>query len=73
MIKTTRGKSELKKEWDEQITEGGKTYTLHLKLFKSTPKISDDEGNTINVDKRNDKILIEHWGKVEFHHEDLHS
>lgn len=72
MIKTTRGKPELKKEWDEQITEGGKTYTPHLKLFKSTLKISDDEGNTINVDKRNDKILIEHWGKVEFHHEELH-
>jgi hypothetical protein len=47
--------------------------SLHLKLFKSALKISDDEGNTINVDKRNDKILIEHWGKVEFHHEDLHT
>jgi hypothetical protein len=66
------GKPELRKEWDEQITEGGKTYTLHLKLYKSTLKISDGEGNTINVDKRDGKILIEHWGKVEFHHEDLH-
>ena len=68
----TKGKPELAKEWDVQIDEGGALYDLHLKLYKSTLKISDDEGNTINVDKRKGKILIEHWGKVEFHHEELH-
>lgn len=62
-----RGKPELEREWDVQITEGGKTYNLHLKLYKSTLKILDDEGNAINVDKRDDKIKIQRWGNVEWH------
>jgi hypothetical protein len=63
----TRGKGELAKEWNEQITEGNKTYTLHLMLYKSTLKILDEAGNAINVDKRDDKIKIQKWGTVVWH------
>lgn len=59
-------------EWDVEIVEGSKPYTLHLKLFKSRLNILDDEGNGIAVDKRDGKIKIERLGKekVEFHKED---
>jgi hypothetical protein len=62
-----RGKPELEREWDVSIIEGNKPYTLHLKLYKSTLKILDDDGNSINVDKRDDKIKIQRWGNVEWH------
>ncbi len=56
-----RGKPELGGEWDLPITEGDKSYTLHLKLYKSTLKILDGAGNSINLDKRDDKIRIQRW------------
>jgi hypothetical protein len=67
-----RGVPEVVWEKDIDITEGGKTYKLHLTLFKSRLNIEDTEGNKIAVDKRDDKIVIEPWGMVEFHRQDRH-
>jgi len=67
-----RGVPEVNKKWDIEITEGNKTYKLHLTLFKSRLDIEDEQGNKIAVDKRDRKIVIEPWGNVEFHREDRH-
>ena len=64
-----RGVPELEKTWKVEITEGGKTYTLTLKLFKSRLNIEDEHGNKIAVDKRDKWIKIQRWGNVEWHRE----
>jgi hypothetical protein len=60
-------KKELKNEWDIEITEGDKPYTLHLQLFKSRLNIDDGQGNKIAIDKRDNAIKIQRWGNVEWH------
>lgn len=67
-----RGFPEIQWEKDIEITEGGKTYKLHLTLFKSRLDVKDEEGNKIAVDKRDGIIKIEPWGNVEFHRQNRH-
>ncbi len=67
-----RGTPEISGRWDIEITEGSKTYKLHLTLFKSRLNIEDEEGNKIAVDKRDGKIVLEPWGNVDFHRTDRH-
>jgi len=69
VVRTPRGVPELKREWKVKITEGGKSYTLTLKLFKSRLNIEDEDGNRIAVDKRDNWIKIERWGNVNWHRE----
>jgi hypothetical protein len=67
-----RGTPEVGWTQDIEITEGSKTYRLHLTLFKSRLNIEDEEGNKVAVDKRDGKIKIEPWGNVEFHRTNRH-
>lgn len=67
-----RGIPELRKTWQVNIIEGGKEYTLILKLYKSRLNIEDKEGNKIAVDKRDGCIKIEKWGDVDWHREGRH-
>ena len=67
-----RGVPEVQWKKEIEITEGEKTYKLHLTLFKSRLNIEDEAGNKIAVDKRDGKINIEPWGIIQFHRQDRH-
>ena len=66
-----RGVPELRKTWKVDITEGNKTYTLTLKLYKSQLNIEDEDGNKIEVDKRDNWIKIQRRGNVDWHREGM--
>lgn len=51
------------------VEAGDMPYNLTYKLYKSRLTISDDEDNSISIDKRNGRIAIQRRGNVEWHRE----